>query len=399
MAKSLYITYDGLLEPLGQSQVWQYLRRLSAKHEIVLLSFEKRKDFEDKRRMLAMRAECSRFGIHWIPRVYHRKPSALATSYDIVAGVIVGLWAVRRYRIDLVHARSYVSSVMALVLKKLTGVRFIFDMRGFWADERVDGLWPKDGLLFRIAKRFERWFLLHADIVVSLTEVAVAEMKQFDYLRGIPVRFEVVPTCADLSMFVPRQSERRGDAPFTLGYVGSVSVWHLFDEVVQAFKALRELEPNSRLLVVNRGGHGLVRAALERAGIDVANVELVEADHSEVPKLIQRMDAAAFFIKPSYSKIGSAPTKFAEMLGVGIPVLTNGGVGDMEALVINHGEPVGVIVKDFSMNSQRVAVAALLRLVEESGICARCRTLAERYFSADLGSERYSLMYTDLEAR
>ena len=44
MAKVLYITYDGILEPLGQSQVLNYLEKLSEDHEITLMSIEKKQD-------------------------------------------------------------------------------------------------------------------------------------------------------------------------------------------------------------------------------------------------------------------------------------------------------------------------------------------------------------------
>ncbi len=39
----LYITYDGLLEPLGQSQVLAYLERMSDRLLIHIMSFEKKK--------------------------------------------------------------------------------------------------------------------------------------------------------------------------------------------------------------------------------------------------------------------------------------------------------------------------------------------------------------------
>ena len=40
----LYITYDGLMEPLGQSQVLAYLERLAPGRRIHLLSCEKTDD-------------------------------------------------------------------------------------------------------------------------------------------------------------------------------------------------------------------------------------------------------------------------------------------------------------------------------------------------------------------
>jgi len=44
MAKFLYISHDGLLEPLGQSQVLGYLEKLSNSHKIFIISYEKEKD-------------------------------------------------------------------------------------------------------------------------------------------------------------------------------------------------------------------------------------------------------------------------------------------------------------------------------------------------------------------
>ena len=47
MARVLYITYDGLLEPLGQSQVLQYLKKLAEYHEITLVSYERTADWAE----------------------------------------------------------------------------------------------------------------------------------------------------------------------------------------------------------------------------------------------------------------------------------------------------------------------------------------------------------------
>src|SRR5262249_29904281 len=143
---------------------------------------------------------------------------------------LTGLFLVWRYRLQLLHARSYVASVMALAIKRLTGAAFIFDMRGFWADERVDGgLWSREGRLYRIAKGFERRFLLSADHVVSLTQAGVREIQRFPYLVHRMPPVTVIPTCADLSRFRPSHAcAPEGD--FVLGYVGSAGTWYLFQE-------------------------------------------------------------------------------------------------------------------------------------------------------------------------
>jgi glycosyltransferase involved in cell wall biosynthesis len=386
----LYLTYTGLLEPLGQSQVLAYQERLATDGPIHIVSFERPEDLQDHSKVEALRNRVEASGIQWHPQRYHKRPSALATLWDIAVGTWAGLCLVRRNGLGIVHARSYVASVMALVIKRWTGARFLFDMRGFWADERVDGgLWPRAGRMYRMAKWFERQFLLQADHVVSLTHAGATEIRRFDYLQGRLPPITVIPTCADLERFKPSDAPR--DGPFTLGYVGSAGTWYLFDAAVAAFNALRQRVPAARFLIINRDAHPYIRDRLRVGGVPESCVELRQATHAEMAEQIQRMQAGVFFIKPVFSKQASAPTKLAEFLGCGVPCLSNTGVGDM-AKVLND-DRVGVAVDAMDPSSIDAGIEALLQLVEEPDITSRCVASAARHFSLVEGVARYRAVY------
>lgn len=392
-ARVLYITYDGILEPLGQSQVLQYLEQLARKHRVVLVSYEKAADWKqtERRQQLQRRVEAA--GIEWIALRYHKRPSALATSFDLMVGLGVGTFQVWRRGVQIVHARSYVPSVLGLALKRLLGTRFVFDMRGFWADERIDGdLWKKDSALYRTAKWFERRFLDGADVVISLTEAGVGAMAQLPYPVEELKRVEVIRTCTNLELFQPRP--KMSGRPFTLAYVGSVGTWYLFEEVLRAFAALRDLEPDARLLVVNRGEHDFIRRRVAAQGLPKECIELKAVAHAEVSGEIARADAGVFFIKPVFSKKASAPTKLGEFLGCGLPCLGNVGVGDVETIL--EGERVGVALRDFSEDSLREGVRRLLALSRSEEVRRRCVEVARRYFSLDQGVLAYDRIYREL---
>lgn len=391
----LYISYDGMLEPLGQSQVLGYLRSLAAGRRIHLISFEKDSDWADVAERERIAKDIAGAGIGWHPLRYHRRPSVLATTWDIVCGTVLGLWLVLRYRLKIVHARSYVPSVMALALKCFTGVKYLFDMRGFWADERVDGgLWPRGGRMYRVAKEFESRFLLAADHVVSLTQVAVLEMHKFAYLQGKFLPVTVIPTCADLTRFKPSSLERAGNG-FVLGYVGTVGTWYLFDETVKCFVQLLHLRPDARFLILNRGEHTFIRERLAAAGLQDAAVELVTATHVEVPKQMARMDAGVFFIKPVFSKQACAPTKLAEFLGCGVPCLSNAGVGDMATIL--EGEQVGVALTSFDVVMLMEALLKLMKMAADPATQSRCVASAKLHFSLEEGVARYRGIYEQLD--
>jgi glycosyltransferase involved in cell wall biosynthesis len=391
----LYISYDGMLEPLGQSQVLAYLKRLALGRSIHLISFEKAEDWSNISDLKRIAEEISSAGIVWHPLRYHKRPSALATAWDIAQGIAVGLWLILRHRLSIVHARSYVPSVMSLALKRLTGAKYLFDMRGFWADERVDGgLWPRTGRMYRVAKGFERRFLLAADHVVSLTHAAVREMHRFDYLQGRMPPISIIPTCADLARFSPLPPVREGGA-FVLGYVGTVGTWYLFDETVACFLQLLRLRPDARFLIVNRGEHAYIHERLAAAGVPDSAVQLTTTTHTEVPKLMARMDAGIFFIKPVFSKQAAAPTKLAEFLGCGIPCLSNAGVGDMAEVL--EGERVGVALKVFDVESMTAALQRLLQLAGDPATRGRCVDAAQKHFSLQEGVAKYQAIYARLD--
>lgn len=395
-AAALYISYDGMLEPLGESQVLAYLRHLAHGTRIHLISFEKSEDWADVQARKRVEALLRDAGVVWHPLRYHKAPSALATSWDILQGTVLGLGLVWRHGLKLVHARSYVAAVMALAIKRLTHARFLFDMRGFWPDERVDGgMWAKGARLYRVAKWFERKFLLGADAVVSLTSTAVHDMRAFDYMMGRDQRFVVIPTCVDLDLFRPvpgrKAAHRR---PFVLGYVGSAGGWYLFDEAVRTYQALLQHQPDAIFQIVNRNEHAFIRERLRFMGVSLDQVRLFSASHHEVVDHICQMDACVFYIKPVYSKRASAPTKLGELLACGVPCITNGGVGDSEA-VLRQGR-VGAVLDRFDDAAHAEGVRMLLSLLSEHDLASRCREVAESEFALTTGVSRYRTLYDDL---
>jgi glycosyltransferase involved in cell wall biosynthesis len=382
-----------MLEPLGQSQVLAYLEKLASGRRIHLISFEKAADWADRSRRAAVAERIAAAGIRWHPMRYHKSPSAPATAYDIAAGAGRAVGLARRHRLSIVHARSYVPGVMGLVVKRMTGARFLFDMRGFWADERVDGnLWPAGGRLYRSAKAVERRLLLAADYVVTLTHASEEELRRFAYLQGRMPPVSVIPTCADLSRFVIHGPLQRD--PFVLGHIGAVGTWYLLDEMLRCFILLREQVPGARLLIANRGEHEMINSRAAAHGISASDMEVLAADPAEVPKLIGQMTAGMAIIKPAFSKIASAPTKLAEYLGCGVPCLGNAGVGDMKTIL--ERKSVGVALPGFSDDEIRAGLRRLIQLTSEPGIQQRCRDAAGELFSLDRGVAEYDSIYRRL---
>ena len=403
MARVLYLSYTGLMDPLGQSQVLQYVLALAATHRMTVLSFEKPANLADTARHAALQARCRAAGIDWHWRVWHGRPGlpvALPVPlFDLLSGMRAAIRLARAGGVQIVHGRSYVGALIGLAVKRRTGARLIFDMRGFWADERVDGgLWSRNGLSYRLSKRLERVLFCNADHLVSLTRAGLREVAAFDYLQGRLPPVSVIPTCTNLDLFRPMPAARRG---FTLGYVGSSGSWYMFDDVARAVHRLFDLRPEARFLVLNKGAHAQIRRDLQAAGVDMARVELREVAFDDVAGQIARMDAGIFFIKPAWSKRASCPTRMGEFLGCGKPCLANAGVGDVESDFAETGTGITLPVDGqgrLVTAGLDAALADLIALAGRHDTAARCRAAAEARFSLARGVAEYSRVYDRLAA-
>jgi len=393
-ARVLYISYDGMLEPLGQGQVLAYLEQLATGRTIHLISFEKPRDCEDQLNCEAVSSRIAAAGIAWHPQVWHNRPRILSAVYNLLIGMVAAMLISIRHRLTLFHARNILCSAMCMPAVIVRRGKLISDIRGFWADERVDGgLIPRDGLVYRVLKLVERAALRRSSAIVTLTRASVPILAS-DQSFGRPAApISVIPTCVDLKRFRPPEHEFNREA-FILGYVGSFGTWYMLDETIAFFAAILEREPQARLLLVNRHDHVAIRHALVRLGVPDDACELRSASHGDVPKQIGRMTAGVCFVRPQFSKISSAPTKFAEYLACGVPVVATDGVGDLGEII--REAKIGLLASTFDKRALGKLADELMEVVKEHDLRRRCRTIAEQQFSLNVGVARYSQIYDEL---
>ncbi|HMJ07836.1 MAG TPA: glycosyltransferase, partial [Pyrinomonadaceae bacterium] len=116
----------------------------------------------------------------------------------------------------------------------------------------------------------------------------------------------------------------------------------------------------------------------------------------EISSYLAVADAAVSFIKPCYSKQASSPTKNAEYLACGLPIIANDGVGDTTSQITE--DRTGVIIREFNTSSYNQALDKLDELLlDRSGLASRCRESAIRRFDLEnVGGKAYRRLYLNL---
>ena len=393
MKQVLYLTRNGLLEPLGQSQIWPYLRGLSRMHSITVISFEKPIDRADSKAMERMRSQCVSHGIFWIPLKFRAHPRPLASVMAIPQLALVALWQWRHpRRPQLVHARSYVPAAIAFLLHRLTGVPFIFDMRALWPEELITaGHLNRGSLLHQVLLLLEQRCLRDATAVVSLTLVGVRYLQQ-QYPRELAdQKLVVIPTCADLTRF--QLAEPVPHPPLVIGCIGTVlSGWFLIDWLRAFWDAVDRVVPNAVFELISRDSPQHILAELQPSPTWSDRLRIQSASSDDMPAILHRHSASVMFFSGGLSKLGSSPTRMAEVLGCGRPVIANPGVGDVESVVRRHR--VGVLATGPTSVEMNQCVIDLLTLLDDPDLSARCRRTAENFFSLESGISSYNSLYS-----
>jgi glycosyltransferase involved in cell wall biosynthesis len=292
-------------------------------------------------------------------------------------------------KFSIVHCRSYLPAIIGLSLKIKHKVSFLFDMRGFWADERVDGnLWnlknPAYKWVYNYFKRKELLFLNHSDFTVSLTHSGKNEMLNWKGVYGLRDRVKVIPCCADLNLFKPVS---RDSQEFILGYLGSLGTWYMLKEMLILFQQISIKIPSAKFHFLTKDDPAIIFDECKKLGIDSQNICVEESDRKDIPFKTRNWTFSVFFILPCFSKLSSSPTKQGELMGMGIPIICNSGVGDVDSIVEKYQS--GFVIPDMNQIN-------LDGLLDKKFDKQSLTNGALDYFSLDKGIESYQIIYENI---
>ena len=406
----LYLTVDGLLEPLGTSQVARVMKALgeTKDYEISICSLEKKTDRGDGEREAAMERDLLAQGITWYRQTYSQGgPLGVVKNLRVLTGLARTQVCTRK--VDLIHARSYVAAHVARQVGADFDLPYLFDMRGFWVDERIEqGRWFRGGWQVRAARRWEEGLIADAAGLVVLTEEARQEvLKVRRHSQKISPwsndSVVVIPTCVDYGEFglggpgsaagISHDLYQRLQASLVVGFVGAVDQAYCVEESLRLFDHILALRPDAHLLCLTRNSPALL-LHLERAQIPTEKVTLTSCTHEEMPRWLAMMDWGLLLRKVEPSHRGAMPTKLAEFFASGVRPIQYGCNREVRYWVKQAQS--GVILPDLFEESLRNAAR---QVAEHQGsidslLGARWRTA--KHFDLREAVKAYDSLYKQL---
>jgi glycosyltransferase involved in cell wall biosynthesis len=361
----VYVTHDSLAEGIGMSQIVPLLIGYADKGlRVGVISCEKVKA------PIELQQTLGQHGIYWKPIKFGRY------------GPLGGLGRVFRLafflpRAKVFHCRGDISATATSIR---TRKPFIWDVRGLWLDQKIilSGL-ERRVVIIRVAKFLEKRAAAKATAVTTLTSAVYPVLRRRH--PNLTRNHSVIPTCVDLTKFSfsPIPPQKRN-----LLLSGVFNDYYDLEKT-KKFTAL--LKRDSSIHITWCHGKEAMRESL-----GVGEDEIKTLTQPEMPKEIANSSFGLAICKENSgeSLLGVMPTKVAEFLATGRPVVVSAGIGDLDSMLIEFG--AGVVLSA----SLEHDINLLEKLLLDPQTSYRCRALAEFYFSMDLAVNKYYRILSDL---
>ncbi len=383
--KAIFITFNGISDPLGQSQVLPYLQGLSKSGiKFYLVSFEK--NIKDSAKFFKILSEA---GINWY-RLKYFKFLKLGMALNISQCFFCVSYLLILKKARIIHSRSYLPIFSIFFIKKIFKAKIIFDMRGFWPEELIDGKRiKKSSFFYKILKYLEKKSILASDYIITLTPEA-KKIIEDNYSQKKVVW---MPTCVDPDKFRNKSAvslEKR----FTMVYAGSL--WSFYDlgSCADFFNILKTKISGAHFLVLgNNNEQKLDKLFLEK-GLKKEEYTIMNLRPLDVPGYLLSADLGISFRYDFYSQKAAFPTKLAEYLIAGLPVLINTPSDFIKEFI--ESNKIGVVVNNFDKESFEKAADKLLVLLSDKNLKQRCEIASQKYLSKNVCVEKYTEVYQEL---
>lgn len=389
----IYITFDGLSDPLGKSQILPYLERIKFNYNLKIFSLEKKKP---KKKILFK----SNINCHYL--IFEKNKNKLLKIINYVNFLRFILLTCKNYNVKIIHCRGYPSALIGIVIKLIKKSSLIYDMRGFWVDEKKDSLTLnleklKDRIIFYTLKKFEKIIIKKSDFIVVLTNKAKYFVnKNFNYKNK---NISVIPCSVNYAQFNFKKYYSLNKFTYSklslkpnqkiLVYVGSYGEYYMSNEVLNIYFNIKKKIKNFSLLIITNNKAEFKNLITKFN--DKKDIRVINLDWKKIPEYLSVCNLAISLIKPTFAKIASTPTKISEGLAMGLPIISNKNIGDLDDMIkLNK---LGCLV-DLNKINHITTLRKLLDLFNLKKIDIRKRS--RKYFDIEYTVKRYNKIYESL---
>jgi colanic acid biosynthesis glycosyl transferase WcaI len=305
-------------------------------------------------------------------------PKRLANYLTFTLTATVACLLGRRPDIVFVESQPLTLGIVALLMKRLRGVPFIYNVPDLQVDVARQLGFVENERFLRIAGRMEHMFMRQAWKVATVTHRFI---DHFEHLGVSQEKITFLPNGADTEFLRPvppsdeltRRWQLRGKKTFL--YVGTHGYYHGLEIVIEAASLLRTRSDIVFLLVGQGPERERLRDMARTRHLD--NVVFGDSPYDERPELYSIAWASVVPLRDFEAAQAMRPAKLFPSLSCGVPVIYSGR-GETAHLIEAHRCGIVAPPNDPSALAEAVTrLAADARLRDSMGRSGRALVEAE----------------------
>lgn len=384
--KVLFLSYGDIIPESGyKTRILGEMSAIYPDAEIFFIGFERRKYLKSQERKdleKKLRKECRRFMLF---ARYDFKPLFIIS---VLLFVICGYYWVKRYRIQLIHAQNYYSTFIALFLKFITSVKVIFDFHGLVPEEyRFLQKEKASSAVIKFLKLMEHLCIFYSDKIICVSYKLKEELHR--RYPSMLIKTDVMPSFVNTEIFLYDEqkdlyvrSNLLLNNNLVVTYVGNLLEWTELDEIIDIWRMISTIDKSARFIVITQSNPEQIWPILYPHGFSQKQFVIFKCTHDDVPAYLSASDIG-LVIRPNtiFNRI-SSPTKVAEYLACGVPVLISPEVGDWSDFIEQH--EIGMILDCKGRNEDKyIKIENYLSLLKSNRdeLRKRCRRIIEQKLS------------------
>jgi hypothetical protein len=394
MVKVLYFSYDGVLDPLGQSQIVPYISAISAAgYSLTIVSYEKIE--RTKEQVKSMEKKLQKIGVNWV-RLEFRSGKLWAIK-RLISGAVLIRKLCRDLHPNFIHLRGFLPAVIFQL--SLSRVPFLYDFRGFALGEWVDiGKINSSSLLYRVLYRLDQKAVNNASGLVVLEECAKHLLEDTYNVPKVPLK--VIRTCTDVKRYKNRKIvHNKKSRAIHFVFLGGARFPYRPDLALMLVGKLIEHGFDCKIDFINEGDGAIIEKAKNLTNISKEKVQIIGCEHAEIPNILATYDCGIVMVETSYWRRVCSPTKMGEYLAAGLPVISLEGIEAIDELAERTECVTTVSPEELQGCFQEGKVKQILSFIKSAGVAHKCKTLAKDEFNIEMAGNLYVELYSEIEDR
>ena len=377
MKKIIFFSYDGLNDPLGQSQIEPYIKYLSNQNYLItLISFEKKKIFNKYIQYLDK---------HIYIKFNHGKVGKLI---NVISGILAIRSAIKKQRPDLIHIRGFIPGLIFYLSRKK--IKYLYDFRSFAVGEHVDtGNLKKNSFLHKLFVKIDNNLVKNSAGIVVLEECAKKLLFKTYKVPNVPI--EIIRTCADQSAY-KKKNNYSFSINKTINFVslGGARNPYRSDIILYIIKCLLENGINCKLDFINKNDKIIILKNAKKINFPIDKLNIYSMNHNNISEHLIKFDFGLIFYHSTKWRRVCSPTKLGEFLSAGLPVISLEGIDIIDDL--NKKFKFIHCIKSKDLNSKNF-LEDFKKFIQSSFENNLCQKLALSEFNINNANLKYKNIY------